>query len=85
MIALNHRNEWFESSLCFLTSLRICCRVECYVIFLLKNGTINTPMLSEAIGVSTRTIKRELYILRDMHLIKYVGSNKTGHWEVVTG
>ena len=49
-----------------------------------KNGTINTPMLSEAIGVSTRTIKRELYILRDMHLIKYVGSNKTGHWEVVT-
>ena len=44
------------------------------------NGTINTPMLSEAIGVSTRTIKRELYILRDMHLIKYVGSNKTGHW-----
>lgn len=48
------------------------------------NGTINTPMLSEAIGVSTRTIKRELYILRDMHLIKYVGSNKTGHWEVIT-
>ena len=45
-----------------------------------KNGTINTQMLSEAIGVSTRTIKRELYILRDMHLIKYVGSNKTGHW-----
>lgn len=44
------------------------------------NGTINTPMLSEAIGVSTRTIKRELYIIRDMHLIKYVGSNKTGHW-----
>lgn len=42
-------------------------------------------MLSEAIGVSTRTIKRELYILRDMHLIKYVGSNKIGHWEVVTG
>ena len=47
---------------------------------LIKNGTINTQMLSEAIGVSTRTIKRELYIIRDMHLIKYVGSNKTGHW-----
>lgn len=31
-----------------------------------------------------RSVERELYILRDMHLIKYVGSNKTGHWEVVT-
>lgn len=34
MIALNHRNEWFEASLCFLTSLRVCCIVGCYVIFL---------------------------------------------------
>ncbi len=42
-------------------------------------------MLSEAIGVSTRTIKRELYILRDLHLIKYVGSSKTEHWKGVTG
>ena len=24
-----------------------------------------------------------LYVLRDMNLIKYVGSNKTGHWEII--
>lgn len=29
------------------------------------------------------TIKRDLYVLRDMNLIKYVGSNKSGHWEVI--
>lgn len=46
------------------------------------NGTINAQMLSEAIDASIRTIKRELYSLRDMNLIKYIGSNKTGHWEI---
>lgn len=46
------------------------------------NGTINAQMLSEAIDASIRTIKRELYALRDMNLIKYIGSNKTGHWEI---
>ena len=47
------------------------------------NGTINAQILSEVIGASLRTIKRELYALRDMNLIQFVGSNKTGHWEVV--
>ncbi len=35
-------------------------------------------------SLNHRSVERELYIIRDMHLIKYVGSNKTGHWEVVT-
>lgn len=52
----------------------------------IKNGTINDTInaqtLSEAFGTSVITIKRDLYILRDMNLIHYVGSNKTGHWEV---
>lgn len=52
----------------------------------IKNGTIidtiNAQTLSEAFGTSVITIKRDLYILRDMNLIHYVGSNKTGHWEV---
>ena len=38
---------------------------------------------SEALGASVTTIKRDLYVLRDLNLIKYVGSNKTGHWEVI--
>ena len=45
--------------------------------------TINAQTLSESLGASVITIKRDLYVLRDMNLIKYVGSNKTGHWEVI--
>ena len=47
------------------------------------NDTINAQTLSEAFGASVITIKRDLYVLRDMNLIKYVGSNKTGHWEII--
>lgn len=48
-----------------------------------KNDTINAQALSESFGTSVMTIKRDLYVLRDMNLIKYVGSNKSGHWEVI--
>ena len=47
------------------------------------NDTINAKVLSEALSASIITIKRDLYVLRDMNLIQYVGSNKTGHWEVI--
>ena len=47
------------------------------------NGTVNAQNLSAALGISLRTIKRDLYVLRDMNLIQYVGSDKTGHWEVI--
>ena len=47
------------------------------------NDTINAQILSDALGASVITIKRDLYVLRDLNLIKYVGSNKTGHWEAV--
>ena len=47
------------------------------------NDTINAQTLSDALGASVITIKRDLYVLRDLNLIKYVGSNKTGHWEAV--
>ncbi len=49
----------------------------------IKNDTINANTLSELFGTSVITIKRDLYVLRDMNLIKYVGSNKSGHWEVI--
>lgn len=46
------------------------------------NGTVNAQNLSVVLGISLRTTKRNLYVLRDMNLIHYVGSDKTGHWEV---
>lgn len=47
------------------------------------NDTINAKVLSQALGTSIITIKRDLYVLRDINLIKYIGSNKTGHWEAI--
>ena len=47
------------------------------------NGTVNAQNLSVALGISLRTTKRDLYVLRDMNLIHYVGSDKTGHWEII--
>ena len=47
------------------------------------NDTINAQTLSDALGASVITIKRDLYVLRDLNLIKYTGSNKTGHWEII--
>ena len=47
------------------------------------NGTVNAQNLSAALDISLRTAKRDLYILRDLNLIHYVGSDKTGHWEIV--
>ena len=48
------------------------------------NDTINAKVLSEALSASIITIKRDLYVLRDMNLIQYVGSNKTGHWKILS-
>ena len=50
----------------------------------MENDTINAQTLSDALGASVITIKRDLYVLRDLNLIKYVGSNKTGHWEIIS-
>lgn len=46
------------------------------------NGTVNAQNISVVLGVSLSTTKRELYVLRDMSLIQFVGSDKTGHWEI---
>ena len=47
------------------------------------NDTTNAQTLSNALGTSVITIKRDLYVLRDLNLIIYIGSNKTGHWEAI--
>ena len=46
------------------------------------NVQVNIPNLAALFNVSEKTIRRDLYVLRDLNLIKYVGSDKTGHWEV---
>ena len=51
--------------------------------YLLKESFSTSSHMAELFNVSEKTIKRDLYVLRDMSLVKYVGSNKTGHWEIV--
>ena len=58
---------------------------------IIKNGTINDTVkdtvnartLSEALGTSVITIKRDIAAMQSAGLIKRVGSDKTGHWEVI--
>ena len=47
------------------------------------NVALNTKYLSDKIGVSRKTIERELSILQKIKLIVWVGSKKYGHWEIV--
>lgn len=46
------------------------------------NDQVNVQELATLLGFSEKTIRRDLYVLRDMNLIHYIGSDKTGHWEV---
>lgn len=47
-----------------------------------KSGVTTKEIISK-LNVSERTVYRELTALKQMGLIRRVGSDKTGHWEVV--
>ena len=47
------------------------------------NPRITRLSLSQELGVSLATIKRELQDLNNKQIIKYVGNKKSGHWEII--
>ena len=47
------------------------------------NVPVNIPNLASMLGVSEKTIKRDIAAMQSAGLIKRVGRDKTGHWEVV--
>ena len=47
------------------------------------NVTLNSNNLAEKLGVSRKTIERDMTVLQEKGLVQRVGSNKTGHWELV--
>ena len=49
----------------------------------LQDGTLNYADYAAQIGVSEATVKRRLRELKNDGVIIRVGSNKTGHWEVL--
>ena len=44
---------------------------------------VNTKYLSERLGVNRKTVQRDLVELVEKHLVRWVGSDKTGHWKVI--
>ena len=48
----------------------------------IKNVPVNVSNLASMLGVSEKTIKRDISAMQSAGLIKRVGSDKTGHWEV---
>ena len=49
-----------------------------------SNVAVNTKFLSEQLHLNRKTIQRDLLVLRDKNLIQWIGSAKTGHWEVIS-
>lgn len=47
-----------------------------------NNGKITQREISKVLGVSERTVKRNFKILIDNNIIKRIGSDKTGSWEI---
>lgn len=47
------------------------------------NVAVNTKYLSEKLCVNRKTVQRDLVELQKRQLIKWVGSDKTGHWEII--
>ena len=51
----------------------------------LLNVPLNTKTLAERLGLSRKTIQRELDWLQKHGAIRRVGAKKNGYWEVVKG
>ena len=49
----------------------------------MQNPRMTVKQLSKALGLSEKTIKIRLTLLKKEGIIVRVGNNRTGHWEVV--
>ena len=45
-----------------------------------QNNQITRSELAKTIGKSTKTVAR---IIKESHCINFIGSSKTGHWEII--
>ena len=48
------------------------------------NTFANTTQIANQLGIGRKTIQRELSKLSQMGIVRWVGSTKTGHWELCT-
>jgi len=52
---------------------------------LLENKELSIEKLAESVGITTRSIERNISILKDKGLLERVGSDRTGYWKVTPG
>jgi len=48
-----------------------------------ENNRLTREQLAKQVGISKGTLARELASLKKQNKIRRVGSNKSGHWEMV--
>jgi len=48
-----------------------------------NDSHITIKQLAEYIGISTRAVEKQIAILNKNKLIKRIGSDKSGHWEIL--
>ena len=46
------------------------------------NVAVNAKRLSEELGVNRKTIQRDLISLQALNLVKWIGTDKDGYWEI---
>lgn len=52
---------------------------------LLKDKELSIEKLAESVGITTRSIEKNISILKDKGLLERVGSDRTGYWKVKPG
>lgn len=48
-----------------------------------ENAQITIPELAALLGISTRSVERQLRQLQDLHRLKRIGAAKGGYWQVI--
>ena len=65
-------------------SVKVSVKTSVKILELMKgNPEITMPELASIVGVSKRSIERNIQKLQNENLLKRVGADKGGHWEVI--
>jgi len=48
-----------------------------------ENRSITIAVISEKIGITTRSVERNIKKLKELSLLKRIGSDKGGYWQVI--
>ena len=58
-------------------------RMDLIVLLLKEDNTLSAAQLAKQLGVTARTIQRDLEKLSKAERIKHIGPDKGGHWEIL--